>query len=72
MDYADSSSSQTSPEEIKLFEAVLSPESPDQQCSSTTFLNSERHHRLQSAVSLNLYIFLEKIVEIIELIFYYF
>ena len=70
MDYADSSSSQTSPEEIKLFEAVLSPESPDQQCSSTTFLNSERHHRLQSAVSLISFIFWKKLLNL-YLIFYY-
>ena len=70
MDYADSSSSQTSPEEIKLFEAVLSPESPDQQCSSTTFLNSERHHRLQSAVSLISFNFWKKLLNL-YLIFYY-
>ena len=53
MDYADSSS-QTSPISPKVFDAnLLSPSSPDQQqqCSSTTFLNSERN-RLQSVVRL--------------------
>ena len=62
MDYADSSS-QTSPAEIKLFDAVLSPaSSPDQlqHCTSTTFLTSERSHRLQSTVSQSPHFYVKK------------